>query len=109
MTALQIRFILPGKIQTTEAEWIPHLQLEILAEIAAQLAEANEKPAPAPRWVHLTYGGKPAVVEVSSIVDVYETSNGICIHQLGENSEQDRYVDGTLEEVCALLDIPVSK
>lgn len=42
MTADQIRNLLGNQIGCTPEEYLPHLQLEVLVEIAAQLAKANE-------------------------------------------------------------------
>jgi hypothetical protein len=84
-----------------------------LAQIALQLAEANYHLAKianplmaydGPRWVHFKRGLGELLIDANGVIGVgRETGELTCIICAAGK----RFVDGTVEEVCKKLNIPI--
>jgi hypothetical protein len=83
-----------------EPEYSPLMQVQVLGEIAAQLAELNE--ARRPVWLEFTWMGREVVLDVSRVGEVYaDESKRPQLRLQGE--VEGRYVDGTVREVMARI------
>lgn len=68
-------------------------QIQVIGELAAQLAEMNDRGLPV--WVEFAWEGREVWLDVSRVVEVYKSETGdTYIHRLGEDPEHDRAVDG---------------
>ncbi len=98
------------------------LQLSVMTEIAAQLAEANEHLAKIANplmevnaessWVWLTCGGRPFVVDRNEVTGVALWDSGVDCGKpavlIGMKGQPwSKVADGTVEEVCNKLKIPI--
>ena len=91
------------------------LALSLLSEVAAQLAEANEHLAKianplmrSPRWVtlkcNLGKGTGSLVIDANDVIGVgCQNEEPTCVICAAGK----RFVDGTVEEVCTKLGIPM--
>lgn len=79
-----------------------YTQLYFLGEIAAQLAIANEDRWP--RWVWFSYNGNKFPINAKSVQAVGMSTNAQTHIYLAVDSDP-WVVDGTVEEVCAILGI----
>jgi hypothetical protein len=96
---------------------------EMMREIAAQFAEANEHLVKianpmfvydGPRWAWLTHNGKPFVIDAREVTGVAPLDTGIgsdkptaCIGMKGQ--PWSKTVDGTVEKICKRLGIPMEE
>ena len=78
-----------------------------LAEIAGQLAEANQQP----RWVWFKMGTLKYVVDAREVASVSSPKPDQCVIIMRNEGGEDpgRWCEGSYAEVCAKLGIPVEE
>lgn len=80
------------------------IHVQAAGEIAAQLAEMNERGTPV--WVEFAWKGREVWLDVSRVVEVYKSETGdTYIHRLGEDPEHDRAVDGGVGMVMTRIGV----
>jgi hypothetical protein len=105
MKADEIRAIHIEIVAKTANDGIAQASVHLVSaglEIAAQLAELNE--ARRPVWLEFTRRGREVMIDVGRVVEVYADETRVTyLHLLGEDHDQDCFVDGTVAAVMARI------